>query len=69
MNQVAVVTDSAAALPMELVKEYHIHVVPLLLLWDDQTYRDGVDITPGEVYRRLREVRSLPTTSAPSVGD
>ncbi|HEY68088.1 MAG TPA: DegV family protein [Thermoflexia bacterium] len=69
MNRVAVVTDSAAALPMELVKEYHIHVVPLLLLWDDQTYRDGVDITPGEVYRRLREVRSLPTTSAPSVGD
>ncbi len=69
MNRIAVVTDSAAALPMELVRKYHIHVVPILLIWDGQTYRDGADITPGEVYRRLRGAKSLPTTSAPSVGD
>mgnify|MGYP000284375000 CR=1 FL=1 len=69
MNRIAVVTDSAAALPSELVEEYHIHVVPLLLCWDSQTYRDGVDITASEVYRRLRRARSLPTTAAPSVGD
>lgn len=69
MGQVAVVTDSAAALPAELVERYRIHVVPVLLCWDDRTYRDGVDITPSEVYRRLRKAKSLPTTSAPSVGD
>lgn len=69
MSRIAVVTDSAAALPVELVERYHIHVVPVLLCWDGQTYRDGVDITPSEVYRRLRQAKSLPTTSAPSVGD
>lgn len=69
MSRIAVVTDSAAALPVELVEKHHIHVVPVLLCWDGQTYRDGVDITPSEVYRRLRQAKSLPTTSAPSVGD
>jgi len=69
MSRIAVVTDSAAALPVELVERHQIHVVPILLCWDDRTYRDGVDITASEVYRRLREAKSLPTTSAPSVGD
>lgn len=69
MQRIAIVTDSAAALPKALVEAYHIHVVPLLLLWDGQVYRDGVDIMPGEVYRRLRTASRLPTTSSPSVGD
>ena len=69
MGRIAVVTDSAAALPVELVRRHNIHIIPILLCWDNRTYRDGVDITPGEVYRRLRKAKSLPTTSAPSVGD
>lgn len=69
MSRIAVVTDSAAALPAESAEKHHIHVVPILLCWDGQTYRDGVDITASEVYRRLRAAKSLPTTSAPSVGD
>lgn len=69
MGRIAIVTDSAAALPAELAERYRIHIVPVLLHWDNQTYRDGVDITAGEVYRRLRQAKSLPTTSAPSVGD
>jgi len=69
MNAIAVVTDSAAALPPELLRQYDIHVVPELLYWNGHTYRDGVDITPEEVYRRLRDGSMPPRTSAPSVGD
>lgn len=67
--RIAVVTDSAACVPAHLVEEYGIHVVPFELVWDGQSYRDGVDITPAEVYRRLAEGKSLPTTSQPSLGD
>ncbi len=69
MSKIAIVTDSSASLPRELVERYGIHIVPILLIHKGRTYRDGVDITPQELYRRLREDRHLPTTSAPSVGD
>lgn len=69
MANIAIVTDSTANLPMEVIKQYNIHVVPVLLHWDGQTLRDGLDIAPAELYRRLRESTTVPTTSSPSVGD
>lgn len=69
MHKVTVVTDSSATVPQDLVRELDIHVVPLLLAFEDQTFRDGVDVTPGEVYRWLRANKHVPTTSSPSVGD
>ncbi|MCS7287010.1 MAG: DegV family protein [Anaerolineae bacterium] len=67
--RIAIVTDSSANLPEELVREYDIKVVPIYLLWNGVTYRDGVDISSRELYRRLKESSTLPKTSAPSVGD
>lgn len=69
MARIAVVTDSAACIPAELVQKYDIHVVPFELVWNGQSYRDGIDITPTEFYRRLRESNSWPTTSQPALGD
>lgn len=69
MAQVAVVTDGAAAMPPELVEEYDIAVVPFQLIWEGETLRDGIDITPSQFYRRLRTAKSLPTTSQPLAGD
>jgi DegV family protein with EDD domain len=66
---VAIVTDSTATLPNDLVEELDIHIVPVVLVFGSETYRDGVDITPDEVYRRLRSGESIPTSAAPSVGD
>ena len=67
MRNVAIVTDSTAGLPAELVQELGIHVVPIPLIQDGQTFLDGVDITPTEVYRRLRAGETGFSTSAPSV--
>jgi DegV family protein with EDD domain len=67
LKNVAIVTDSTAGLPAELVEELGIHVVPVLLIQGGQTYRDGVDITTTEVYRRLRAGQAAFTSAAPSV--
>jgi DegV family protein with EDD domain len=69
MKRVVVVTDSTATVPKDLVQELDIQVVPTLLIFGNQTFRDGVDITPGDVYRRLRASKQIPTTAALSVGD
>jgi DegV family protein with EDD domain len=69
MKKVVVVTDSSATVPTELVRELNIRVVPIGLALNGHTFRDGIDVTAGEVYRWLREEKRLPTTSAPSVGD
>jgi DegV family protein with EDD domain len=69
MSKVVVVTDSSANVPQDLAQQLDIRVVPQLLAVNGRTYHDGVDITPGELYRTLRVEKRLPTTSAPSVGD
>jgi DegV family protein with EDD domain len=69
MKKVAVITDGTCCLPIELVKQYDIHLVPLYIVFREKSYRDGVDITPGEVYKIMRRRKDLPTTSTPAVGD
>ena len=65
---VRIVTDSTSDLTPELAQELGVTVVPANVIIDDVTYRDGVDLTPDEFYRRLLAGPSLPTTSQPSVG-
>jgi len=69
MSQVAIVTDSAANLPADYLARYAIHVVPILLHLNRATFRDGVDLAPGDFYQRMNGQTTPPTTSAPSVGD
>ncbi len=68
MAPVAIVTDSTAYLPQELVEQYGITVVPNLVVWDGETYRDGVDMTPQQFYERMRNAKTLPTTSQAAAG-
>jgi len=64
---VAVVTDSSACLPGELVQRYGVTVVPHRLHLDGQTFEDGA-LSPGEFYALLERWRGRPTTSSPSPG-
>ena len=65
----AVVTDSTADLPDEWRTRYDVEVVPLKVLFGKETFRDSVDLTDDEFFRRLAASSSLPTTSAPSPGE
>lgn len=69
MDKVAVITDSSACVPKEVVEQYGIHILPLLLIFEDRAYRDGVDITSEEFYKLLKKAKRLPTSSSPSPGE
>jgi DegV family protein with EDD domain len=66
MKKVAIVTDTTACIPQEQVTRYDIEVVPVQLIFEDKTYRDGIDISPTEFYALLRQANKLPSTSASS---
>jgi DegV family protein with EDD domain len=51
LPKVAIVTDSVACLPRELVEQYGIKIVPVNLYFGDKVYRDWLDITPSEAYQ------------------
>lgn len=69
MKKVAIITDSTAYLPQELLDSLGITVVTLSVNWDGKTYRDGIDIKPDEFYARLAKSETLPTTSQSTVHD
>jgi len=59
----AIVTDSTCNLPPELARERGIHIVPLYVVWGDESMRDGVDIHEPEFYARLRASKTIPKTA------
>jgi DegV family protein with EDD domain len=63
MSKVAVVTDSTAYIPQDIVDELNILVAPQVLIWGEETFEDGVDIQPDEFYERLKNASVMPTTS------
>jgi DegV family protein with EDD domain len=67
VTSVAVVTDSTADLQPAVRERLGVAVVPLIINWDGKTYRDKLDLTQAEFYRRLRTSKSLPRTGAPSL--
>lgn len=62
-SKVAVVTDSTATIPQDLLDKYDIKVGPQVLIWGAETLLDGVDIQPKEFYERLKKDPIHPTTS------
>lgn len=67
-QKIALVTDSTSDLPPALLAEQGITMVPLSVLFGDEEYEDGIDLTPEEFYRLLKDHSELPTTSQPSPG-
>jgi DegV family protein with EDD domain len=66
---VAVVTDSTAYLPAELLEQYGIDVVPLYVILPGRSGREGLEIGPGEVARALAVRGQRVSTSRPTTGD
>jgi DegV family protein with EDD domain len=68
MKKVAILTDSTAYLPQDQMEKYEISSVPLAVIWGEETFEDGVTITPEEFYTKLNTAKIMPSTSQPSVG-
>lgn len=69
MSKIAIVTDSTSYIPADLAGKYKITVAPQVLIWDDKTYRDGIDIQSTEFFSRLKTSKTMATTSQVSVVD
>lgn len=67
MANVGIVTDSTSSMPMDLVDQMGIKVVPQVLNWGEESMLDGIDITQEEFYQRLATTDVMPTTSQATI--
>ncbi|MEG1870425.1 MAG: DegV family protein [Peptostreptococcaceae bacterium] len=63
MQKIKIITDSTLDLPLEVVKKNDIEVMPLLINFGEDSYLDGVEITPAEMIERINKENVLPTTA------
>ncbi len=66
MSKVRIVTDSTSDIPAELKEGLDITVVPLQVLFGEETYLDAVTLTADQFYAKLKTSQVQPTTSQPS---
>ena len=66
---VIITADSTCDLSPELLERYQIRTIPLTILLGEESFRDGLDFTPDDMYRRYHQGGTLPKTAAPSVQD
>jgi DegV family protein with EDD domain len=65
---VKIVIDSTTDIPPETIRSLGLHVVPLSVIFGNDSYLDGVEMQAPEFYRRLTTENVFPTTSQPSPG-
>lgn len=63
-----IITDSTSGLPAALAQQYHIPVIPQVILFGDESYLEGVEMDPATFLHRLRAAKELPKTAAPPPG-
>lgn len=66
MNKVKVIVDSTCDLTPELYKEFDMDVIPLNVNFGEENYLDNVTLTPDELYAKVKEKKTLPSSAAAS---
>ncbi len=69
MNKIKIIVDSTSDLTKEYLEENNISVIPLGVTFGDKVYHDGIDITVKDLYSYVEQNKTLPKTSAISVGE
>ncbi|MCH5344128.1 MAG: DegV family protein [Acetatifactor sp.] len=64
---VKIISDSTCDLSQDLLEKYDISILPLSILLGEEEYKDGISITPEEIYRWSEEHKTTPKTAAPSI--
>lgn len=65
-DKIAILVDSCADVPKELIQKYGMYIIPLSIIYKDAIYADSIDITSKEVYDNFNV--EVPRTSLPSGG-
>ena len=69
MKKIILSSDSTTDLGQELITKHNVHIIPLGVTLGTDVYRDGVDITPDEIYAYHKENAVLPKPTAVNVGE
>ncbi|HEY3373995.1 MAG TPA: DegV family protein [Candidatus Aquicultor sp.] len=69
MARIALVTDSTADMPLSFYEENDVTMVPLIVRFGDNAFKDWVELPPSKFYEMLRASNELPKTSTPPVQD
>ncbi|HHV64566.1 MAG TPA: DegV family protein [Peptococcaceae bacterium] len=66
---IKIVTDSTCDLPRNLAEELRVSIVPLKVLFGEEVYRDGIDLSNAEFYAKMAQHKELPTTAQVNPGE
>lgn len=63
---IKIVADSTCDLSKDLIEKYNINIIPLCIVMGDESYYDGVEVSPDEIYKWADENKTTPKTAAAS---
>lgn len=63
MGKIKIITDSTADLPLDIVEKYDIEVLPLLVTFGEETYKDGIDINLHTLLQKMNGTSEFPRTA------
>ncbi|MGF9698176.1 MULTISPECIES: DegV family protein [Paenibacillus] len=69
MSRIKIFADSTSDLTPDWIKTHDIGIVPLYVVFGDESLKDGAEITPEQLYERVSKEGRLPKTAAPSPAD
>lgn len=69
MKGIKIITDSLSDMPKDIAEKYNIKVLPLTVRFADGEYKDGVDLTAVEFYKKLENADEIPQTSQVNPGE
>ena len=65
--KIKITADSTCDLSQELIEKYNIGILPLCVIMGENTFHDGIDVKPADIFGFVAKTGVLPKTSAPSV--
>lgn len=63
---IKIIADSTCDLSEDLLKKYDISIIPLCIVMGDNSYNDGLEVTPDEIYKWADANKTTPKTAASS---
>ena len=64
MNKVIITADSSCDMPPALLQKYGIPIIPFYVNFDNESFRDNIDIDRDTLFQRVKETGVLPKTAS-----